>query len=107
MATIKELTLTCLIEKWNAIKNISDDLLGDCAFCIDAKERLVVDGGTLDNNNYCSYCIAPETMCNGSKVFSSYQQLRKDKRLNDTTAYSEHLTQFKLNIDKLITDGEL
>jgi len=107
MTTVEELALACLIEKWNAINTTSDELLGDCVFCADAKELLIADGGTVDVNNFCVYCQAPESMCNGSEVFSSYQQLRKDKKLNDTIAYSEHLTQFKLNIEKLIEDGKL
>jgi len=102
MTTVEELALACLIEKWGAINSVSDEVLGDCAFCVDAKELMILDGGipNTTSNDFCIYCQSPQSMRD------LYIELRRKQRLGEID-YLEALTQFKINIEKLIEDGHL
>jgi len=109
MTTAKELAQACIAEKWQNISSITDNILGDCAFCVDAKSRAVADGKTITDKDsiYCDYCQAPTNLCNNNKeTVSIFVDMRKLIRDGNSVDFLEKLNTFKQGLLLIAEDGE-
>lgn len=103
MATIKELAIACYNDKWGNDISMSDEILGDCAFCVDAKELMVADGKTPNTtfDDYCAYCQLPQTLRD------LYKDIRDARSSLSEVDFNTHVQTAKDSLLKLNKDGAL